>query len=808
MKNGNDRQYPVIRRSSLILVGAFIIATLVVAVPVYSVRSSSLSALNSKPVGLVGRSVIAPERTLGTTIDLGTSFPLLIPQAGTPAIATFENSCEFAKTEFNLGQSVCATATSTGGATARRRFSWVDPDGFVRQFTSISSETQNDHFTIPSDPTTTLSNGQVANNIGKWRVNIISSRGQVVTTAVFVVKDPNNATADLLVSKRAPTNSEQVAAGSNGSFDIIVQNNGPDAAATVTLTDHVPDNTTFVTMIQTSAQPNPGFTCTTVPDGLGNITCSIDSLAAGVSATFNFVYTVNAGTPAGTLITNTVSIASATTNEPYPSNNSSTGTATVSSTGGGTGTCTVSCPDDITTPANTTQNNEDGAIVHFSPPTGNAECGSIIVDHCNDCFFPVGTTVVNATADTGDSCSFTVTVTAAGAPTITCPPNKDADTAANDTSCEATVDAGTPTTTGDNVTVTGTRSDGRPLSDPYPAGTTTITWTATAHDSSGNSTGTATCQQTITVHDKTAPHITCPANKTSGTDPGSCSATVDPGTATATDNCDSTPTVSAARSDGQALSDPYPKGTTTITWTATDSSGNSSSCMQTVTVNDTEPPTITCPANITTNTEPGTCAAHVSPGTATATDNCDNNPTITARRSDNQPLTATYPKGTTTITWTATDASGNHSSCDQTVTVVDNEPPVIVLNGQTPSMWPPNHKYHTFGVTNFVTGVNDNCDTISVSAVVIVKVTSDEVENGNGDGNTLKDIVIAPDCMSVQLRSEREGNSNGRVYRIYFSVTDASGNVGTASATVVVQHNPGETAVEGLPQYTVYCGSL
>ena len=198
----------------------------------------------------------------------------------------------------------------------------------------------------------------------------------------------------------------------------------------------------------------------------------------------------------------------------------------------------------------------------------------------------------------------------------------------------------------------------------------------------------------------------------------------------------------------------------------------------------------------------------MNPGTATATDNCDNNPTITATRSDNQPLTATYPKGTTTITWTATDASGNHSSCDQTVTVIDNEPPVIVLNGQTPSMWPPNHKYHTFGVTNFVTGVNDNCDTISVSAVVIVKVTSDEVENGNGDGNTLKDIVIAPDCKSVQLRSEREGNSNGRVYRIFFSVTDASGNVGTASTTVVVQHNPGQTAVDSGPHYTVTCGGL
>ena len=47
--------------------------------------------------------------------------------------------------------------------------------------------------------------------------------------------------------------------------------------------------------------------------------------------------------------------------------------------------------------------------------------------------------------------------------------------------------------------------------------------------------------------------------------------------------------------------------------------------------------------------------------------------------------------------------------------------------------------------------------------MVIDKVTSDEIENGNGDGNTMNDIVIAGDCKSVQLRSEREGNGDGRV---------------------------------------------
>src|SRR6185503_12961088 len=133
---------------------------------------------------------------------------------------------------------------------------------------------------------------------------------------------------------------------------------------------------------------------------------------------------VNAGTATGTIITHTATISSA-TNELKPEDNSSTATATVGvAGGGGSNTCALGCPDDITTPANTVdQNNDPGAVVHFSPPSGNDECGVIVVDHCNDCFFPVGTTVVTATSATGDTCSFTVTVTPASgnAPTISCP---------------------------------------------------------------------------------------------------------------------------------------------------------------------------------------------------------------------------------------------------------------------------------------------------------------------------------------------------------------------------------------------------
>jgi len=73
------------------------------------------------------------------------------------------------------------------------------------------------------------------------------------------------------------------------------------------------------------------------------------------------------------------------------------------------------------------------------------------------------------------------------------------------------------------------------------------------------------------------------------------------------DNCSAT--LTAVRSDAPAtLSDPYPVGTTTINWTATDPSGNSAACSSTVTVNDTELPVINCPPPITVNNDSGECS--------------------------------------------------------------------------------------------------------------------------------------------------------------------------------------------------------
>ncbi|MFN2533179.1 MAG: DUF11 domain-containing protein [Pyrinomonadaceae bacterium] len=153
----------------------------------------------------------------------------------------------------------------------------------------------------------------------------------------------------------------------------------------------------------------------------------------------------------------------------------------------------------------------------------------------------------------------------------------------------------------------------------------------------------------------------------------------------------------------------------------------------------------------------------------------------------------------------SSDTANNSASAS--ITLKDVTAPTITTNGQTIALWSPNHKYETFTIGQFVTSVTDNCDTsIPVTNVYISKVTSDEPENINsGDGNTVKDMVIANDCKSVDLRAERDGNKNGRVYTITFKVKDLSGNYGTVTAKVTVPHSQGPKGnpVDDGPVYTV-----
>ena len=156
------------------------------------------------------------------------------------------------------------------------------------------------------------------------------------------------------------------------------------------------------------------------------------------------------------------------------------------------------------------------------------------------------------------------------------------------------------------------------------------------------------------------------------------------------------------------------------------------------------------------------------------------------------------------------EVAGGTTNCNNSaaleVLVEDHEPPVLRTFPAHHSLWPPNHQYETFLVAHCVDTVGDNCTFLSPSDVVVAFVTSDEPEDakGNGDGNTRNDIVIASDCKSVQLRSERQGGGNGRVYTLHLSVRDGNGNTGTATCLVTVPKSQnGNPAVDDGPIYTV-----
>jgi uncharacterized repeat protein (TIGR01451 family) len=348
----------------------------------------------------------------------------------------------------------------------------------------------------------------------------------------------------------------------------------------------------------------------------------------------------------------------------------------------------------------------------------------------------------------------------------------------------------------EGATVLGT---GATLNTSLPFGPHTITLKVT--DPSGDFS-----EDTVSVNivDTTDPLITAPPNVSVNTGPGasSCGVVISNatlGTATASDGCSASVTVTRT---GVPAGNNFPVGTTIVTYTADDGHGHTKSAQQSVTVTDNTPPVISVPANINVNAPANSCSVSLNPGTATATDNCPG-VTVSGVRSDSQPLNAPYPVGTTTITWTANDSHGNSASGTQTVKVNDATPPTIVLTTNAISLGSPNHSYHTLTIANLVASVVDSCDpSVDINDVVISQATSDEIENGGGDGNTSNDIVIAPDCKSLQLRAERQGGGDGRVYRITLKVKDSSGNIATAVRTIIVPQS-GSSATDSGVHYTV-----
>src|SRR5207249_1177277 len=162
-------------------------------------------------------------------------------------------------------------------------------------------------------------------------------------------------------------------------------------------------------------------------------------------------------------------------------------------------------------------------------------------------------------------------------------------------------------------------------------------------------------------------------------------------------------TVSSSPASGSS----FAIGTTTVTSTATDASGNTATCAFTVTVVDNQPPQITCPSDMTVNATLGDCSTNVN-FTVSATDNC---PGVTMSSS---PASGSgFAVGTTTVTSTATDSHGNTSTCTFTVTVNDTEAPVIACPGNiTVSAALGDCSTNV----NFTVNATDNCPGVVVSS--------------------------------------------------------------------------------------------
>ncbi|MFC7358603.1 proprotein convertase P-domain-containing protein, partial [Jejudonia soesokkakensis] len=157
------------------------------------------------------------------------------------------------------------------------------------------------------------------------------------------------------------------------------------------------------------------------------------------------------------------------------------------------------------------------------------------------------------------------------------------------------------------LTVTRTDMTGLNSDDEFPVGTTVLTFEAT--DSDGN---TVSCDFTVVVNDVDAPTVTCPDDITVGNDTGDCGAIVTVPAPVFMDNCpvDPADVTNDYNAGGADATDFYPLGTTTVTYSYTDSGANTITCSVDITVEDTEAPVIACEGAFTAS--PATVS--VSPG--------------------------------------------------------------------------------------------------------------------------------------------------------------------------------------------------
>jgi gliding motility-associated-like protein len=418
-----------------------------------------------------------------------------------------------------------------------------------------------------------------------------------------------------------------------------------------------------------------------------------------------------------------------------------TWTATDAAGNTATATQTVTVEDNenpvITIPAPMTVSTDatscEATGVVLATPVFSDNCTGATIANDAPASFPLGITTITWTvtdaAGNTNTTTQQITVEDNQNPIVTAPSAITVPTDA--ATCEATgVILGTPVFSDNCVGVTITNN----APAIFPQGITNVTWTAT--DAAGN---TATAIQTVTVQDVQNPLITAPAAITVPATAGACyAANVNLGTPIVSDNCTNFTVTNNAPAQ-------FPIGITTVTWTVTDVAGNTATATQTVTVNDTQNPSITVPANVITSTDADSCVATgVILGLPTVIDNCTN-----FNVTNNAPVT--YPLGATIVTWTITDQAGNSDTGYQVVSVMDTHAPLVT-----------------------------NLNPITVPA----NPNSCEATNVN-----LGSPVFTDNCMLDTVTNNAPVIFPGGVTTVTWTATDEEGNVATFAQTVTVIDN-------------------
>ncbi|SJZ53391.1 choice-of-anchor A domain-containing protein [Sediminibacterium ginsengisoli] len=389
-------------------------------------------------------------------------------------------------------------------------------------------------------------------------------------------------------------------------------------------------------------------------------------------------------------------------------------------------------------------NNVNGAVVNYTVTAADNSGAAPVLTYskASGSVFPIGTTVVTVTAKDAagntSTATFNVVIKDVQAPVLNIP----ADITAN---YGSVINLGNATAS-DNA---GISAQGITNNAPavFPLGVTMVTWSVT--DVNGNTT---TAVQKVTVVDATPPVITVPAAISRNNDNNACGAVVTY-TVTATDNSGIAPVLTYSKASGTS----FPVGTTVVTVTAKDAANNTSTATFNVVVKDVQAPVITAPADITINS-----GANFNLGNAVVSDNCG----INAQGARNN-APSTFPVGTTTVTWTVTDLSGNTATATQLVTVLSAKP-VLVSPGNQAFCANQN------GSKQFTIPALQQSSAIGISSTTYA-ITGATSRTGSG--------------------VNASGNFNNGTSTITWTVKDKNNNVSTCAITVVVTALPAAPAV-------------